>query len=69
MDNIVRPSFIAELSSVSEFSSVEKANQYCDCLHNVLGKHAPPSQRNVINHNSSPWFESIRDELFIAKRE
>ena len=28
MANIVRPSFIAELSSVSEFSSVEKANQY-----------------------------------------
>ena len=22
-----------------------------------------------IPHNSSPWFESIRDELFIAKRE
>ena len=28
--NIDRPSFIAELSSVSEFSSVEKANQFCD---------------------------------------
>ena len=23
----------------------------------------------VITHSSSPWFESIRDELFIAKRE
>ena len=23
----------------------------------------------VINHNSSPWFESIRDELIKAKRE
>ena len=23
----------------------------------------------VITHNSSPWFESIRDELLIAKRE
>ena len=22
-----------------------------------------------MTHNSSPWFESIRDELFIAKRE
>ena len=22
-----------------------------------------------MNHNSTPWFESIRDELFIAKRE
>ena len=67
--NIDRPSFIAELSSVSEFSSVEKANQYCDFLCTVLDKHAPTSQRKVINHSSSPWFESIRDELFIAKRE
>ena len=25
--------------------------------------------RKVITRNSSPWFESIRDELFIAKRE
>ena len=25
--------------------------------------------RKVITHNSSPWFESIRGELFIAKRE
>ena len=28
--NIDRPSFIAELSSVSEFTSVENANQFCD---------------------------------------
>ena len=28
MANIDRPSFITELSSVSEFSSVEKVNQY-----------------------------------------
>ena len=28
--NIDRPSFIAELSSVSEFSYVENANQFCD---------------------------------------
>ena len=53
--NIDRPSFIAELSSVSEFSSVEKANQYCDFLPTVLGKHAPSSLRKVITHNSSPW--------------
>ena len=52
-----------------QFSSVEKANQYCDFLHTVLDKHAPPSLRKVINLNSSPWFESIRDELFIGKRE
>ena len=69
MANIDRPSLTAELSSVSEFSSVEKANQFCDSMHTVLDKHAPPSLRNVITHNSSPWFESIRDELFIAKRE
>ena len=62
--NIDRPSFIAELSSVSEFSSVEKV-----ILRTVLDKHAPPSLRKVITHNSSQWFESIRDELFIAKRE
>ena len=67
--NIDRPSFIAELSSVSEFSSVENANQFCDFLRTVLDKHAPPSLRKVITHSSYPWFESIRDELFIAKRE
>ena len=38
-------------------------------LSSVLDKHAPPSLRKVITHNSSPWLESIRDELFIAKRE
>ena len=67
--NIDRPSFIAELSSVSEFSSVEKANQFCDFLHTVLNKHAPPSPRKAITHNSAPWFESIRDELPMAKGE
>ena len=65
MTNIDRPSFNAEVSSVSEFSSVEKANFLCT----VLDKHAPSSLRKVITHNSSPWFESIRDELFIANRE
>ena len=69
MANIDRPSFNAELSSVSEFSSVEKANQFCDFLHTVLDKHAPLSLWKVITHNSSPWFESIRYELLIAKRE
>ena len=67
--NIDRPSFIAELSSVSEFSSVENANQFCDFLRTVLDKHTPASLREVITHSSSPWFESIRYELFIAKRE
>ena len=59
--NIDRPSFIAELSSVLEFSSVEKANQFCDFLRTVLDRHAPPSLHKVITHSSSPWFESIRD--------
>ena len=69
MANIDRPSLNAELSSVSEFSSVEKAKQFCDFLCTVLYKHAPPSLRKVITHNSSPWFESMRDEHFMTKRE
>ena len=67
--NIDRSSFIAEVSSVSELLSVEKANQFCDFLCSVLDKHAPPYLQKVITHNSSPWFESIRDDLFIAKRK
>ena len=67
--NIDRPSFIAELSSVSEFSSVENTNQFCEFLRTVLDKHSPPSLQKAMTHNSSPWFESIRDELFMAKRE
>ena len=43
MASIDRTSFIAELSRVSEFSSVEKAIQYCDFLRTVLDRHAPPS--------------------------
>ena len=69
MANIELSSFIAEISSVLVFSSVEKANQYCHFLRTVLDKHTIPSLRKAISHNSSPWFESIRDELFIAKRE
>ena len=65
---IDRPSFIAELSSVSMFSSVEKAYKYCDFLRTELDKHALPSLRKVMNHNS-PWFQSIRDKLFKAKSE
>ena len=67
--NIDHPTFIAELSSVSDFLSVENANQFCDFLCTVIDKHASPSLRKVITHNSSPWFESIRDELFIDKRK
>ena len=67
--NIDHPSFIAELSSVSEFTSVEKASQYCDSLPSVLDRHAAPFLLKDINHNSSQWFESISDEIFMAKRE
>ena len=67
--NIDRPSFIAEHSSVSEFSSVEKVSKFCDTLRTVLDKHAPPSLQKVITHNSNPWCESIRHERLIAKRE
>ena len=69
MANIDRPSFIAELSSVSEFSSVKKANQFCDSMRIVLDAHAPPSLQKAMIHISSPWHESIRDELCIVKRE
>ena len=69
MANVDRSSFIFEFSSVSEFSSVETANKYCDFLRTVLDRQAPPYLRNVIDHNSSPWFQSIRYELFKAKRE
>ena len=66
---IYRPSIIAELSGVSELSSVENASQFCDFLRTVVDKHAAPSLRKVITHNSTPWFKSIRDDLFIAKRK
>ena len=69
MANIDRPSFNAEPSSVSEFSSVEKVNQLCDFLRTVLDKHAPPSLLKAMTHNSSPLFEYIIYELLIAKRE
>ena len=46
-----------------------KASQFCDSLSTVLDKHAPPSLRKAITHNSSRWFESIRDDLFMAKRK
>ena len=45
--NTDRPSFIAEFSSISEISSVEKANQFCDFLRTVLDKHAPLLCRKI----------------------
>ena len=53
---------------VYQFSSVEKANQYCDFMRTILDKHAPNSLRKK-QITTPPWFESIRDELLIAKRE
>ena len=38
-------------------------------LRTVLDRHVPHSLQKVINHSSSPWFDSIRDKLFRAKRE
>ena len=69
IEKIDRPSIIAELSGASELSSVENASQFYDFLRTVIDKHAPPSLRKVITHNSSPWFESIRDDIFMAKRK
>ena len=56
--NIDCPSFIAELSSVSEFSSVEKANQISDCLCTVLDNHAPPSLTKRIMSYSSQFLSN-----------
>ena len=58
MANIDRQSFIAELSSVSEFPSVEKVNQYCDFMRTVLDKHAPPfsAERYKSQLLSMVWF-------------
>ena len=52
--NIDRPSFIVELSTVSEFLSVEKVNQFCNFSRTIQDKHAYPSLRKIITHNSSP---------------
>ena len=68
IDNIDRPSFIAELSSVSEFHLLKRRTSSVTFSHCTRSA-CIPSLRKVITHNSSPWFESIRDELSIAKRE
>ena len=46
-----------------------RGKPFCDSLRTVLDMHAPSSLRKFITHNSSPWFESIRDELYMAKIE
>ena len=53
MDSSDRPSFISELSWVSEFSSDEKANDFCEYLCTAPDEHAPPPLRKVITHNSN----------------
>ena len=45
--NIDRPSFIAELSSVTELSSVENANQFCEMLRTVVDNN---------NNNNNGYF-------------
>ena len=44
-------------------------NHICDNLRTALSKYAPTSLRKAMNYNSSPLFESIKDELCKAKRE
>ena len=55
-------------SNVAVFSSVEKANQICKFFSTVQDKYAPCYLRKVWSHNSTPWIESIRDELLNAKK-
>ena len=40
-----------------------------DFLRTVLDKHAPASLQKAMTLNSSPWLESMRDVLLLAKRE
>ena len=51
------------------FHLLKNASLFSDFLRTLIDKYAPPSLRKVITHNSSPWFESIRGDLFIAKRK
>ena len=37
-----------------------------DYFHTALDNHAPPSLRKAMTHNSSPWFESIVNDLFLS---
>ena len=48
---------------------IKRRSSFVTFLRTILDRHAPPSLLKVITHNSSPWFESIRDELFMAKIE
>ena len=66
--NIDRPSFIADVSSVSEFSSVEKANQFCDFLRTVLDMHAPPSCPWSTMECSQPAAWTTNRSLLVASR-
>ena len=39
------------------------------CLFGDMNIHFDNPLQSLTTHNSSPWFESIRDDLFIAKRK
>ena len=67
MANIDNPSFIAGHSNFAEFSSVENVNQFSDFFRSLQDKYASNFVRKDRNHNSPPWFETIRDELLRAK--
>ena len=51
------------------FHLLKRRTSIVNFLRTVLVMHALPSLPKVMNNNSSTWSESIRDELFIAKRE
>ena len=61
--------FITEFPNISEFSSVEKAKQFCNFLHTVLGKHASPYLQKAGNGKSYSWFDSTTYVLFRAMKE
>ena len=65
--NIDRQSIIAELSSVSEFSSIEMANQFCEFFSTMLSMQTLPYLQKFRKRNCFPWFELIRYERFKTK--
>ena len=68
IDNIDRHHLLLNFQEFQSFLLLKRQTS-SDSLRTALDKHALHSLQKVITHNSSPWLESIRDELFIAKRE
>ena len=66
--NIDGPIFIAEVSNISDFSTVDKVNQFCHILHTRRDNHVPHSEVKVGNHNSFSLIESTRYELLKATK-